>query len=179
MKINARVGESRMRKPIAERLWARTDKTNGCWLWRGCVMDCGYGQIGEGGQFGRVRLAHRVAWELAHGPIPDGLMVLHRCDVRRCVNPAHLFLGTAADNSKDMVIKGRSFVGERQPNARLTDAAVQEMRALHATGMATFTELARRFGVSRRTATDAIRGVAWRHLCIVDDDRRSKMTVRS
>lgn len=75
-----------------------------CWLWTGAIMTKGYGAfIFDGKQEG----AHRVAWILKNGPIPDGLHVLHKCDVKNCVNTNHLFLGTNADNMRDKESKGR------------------------------------------------------------------------
>jgi len=87
------------------RFWSRVQKTEGCWLWTGCVNSTGYGS----GTFGKARthMAHRFSWEIAHGPIPDGLCVCHRCDNPRCVRPDHLFLGTRSDNQNDRVAKGR------------------------------------------------------------------------
>lgn len=75
-----------------------------CWPWTGAVTGKGYGKISLAY---RHRNAHRVAFELWHGPIPDGLLVCHRCDNRPCCNPAHLFVGTAKDNAEDMMAKGR------------------------------------------------------------------------
>ena len=105
----------------AARFWTKVEKTEGCWLWRGALSRKGYGSFRADAIGGRQ--SHRVAWELTHGPIPDGLFVLHRCDTPRCVNPAHLWLGTAADNSRDMALKGRAASGERHRETMLRVAA--------------------------------------------------------
>ena len=94
-----------------QRFLAKVSASNdqGCKLWTGArIKRYGYGQFGVkvDGKWG-MRRAHRVAWEIAHGPIPDGLCVLHDCDVTNCVNPAHLFLGTQTQNMADMRAKGR------------------------------------------------------------------------
>lgn len=88
------------------------DPNSGCWLWGGSEGTQGYGQFGVrvGGK-SMPKLAHRVAWALYRGPIPDGICVLHRCDVRLCVNPDHLFLGSVPDNQRDMARKGRGTKG--------------------------------------------------------------------
>lgn len=78
---------------------------SGCWIWMAGVYGPGYGKFYF---MGHDQGAHRVAWKLFRGPIPDGMCVLHRCDVRSCVNPNHLFLGTKKENAMDMVSKGRS-----------------------------------------------------------------------
>ena len=100
---------SRPRAPLDERFWAKVDRasSDACWPWLATHGRFGYGEFKVGGRSGRSVKAHRVAWELTHGPISDGLFVLHRCDNPPCCNPGHLFLGTHADNMRDMAQKGR------------------------------------------------------------------------
>lgn len=99
------------------RFWEKVDRRGttehpDCWIWTGSTNQTGYGQMHLGSLSDgtrRPQLAHRIAWVITHQEIPDGLYVLHRCDVPSCVNPSHLWLGTADDNSKDMVAKGRHY----------------------------------------------------------------------
>ena len=93
--------------PTEERFWKYVDKGDDCWLWTGTLYRNGYGNLWDPAA-GRKVLVHRYSYELHNGPIPDGLMVCHSCDVRHCVNPEHLWVGTASDNLGDMAVKGRS-----------------------------------------------------------------------
>lgn len=97
-----------IRRSFEERLWEKVDKAGDCWVWTAGRNPKGYGRIGRGGRGEGVVLAHRAVWELANGPVPEGLFVLHRCDNPPCVRPNHLFLGTKADNNQDMASKGRN-----------------------------------------------------------------------
>lgn len=131
-----------------------------CWYWRGSINRLGYGCMGALGE----SKAHRVSWRLFNGD-PGDKMVLHKCDVRNCVNPAHLFLGTQLDNMRDCAAKGRHksapMPGASNPMAVLTEEKVSRMRAdREATGRS-YAQIARDFGVSTMTAFRAITGQSW------------------
>ena len=132
----------------------------GCWLWTGNRDGKGYGHYRQG----RLQLrAHRLSYAVHVGEIPHGLFVCHRCDVRLCVNPEHLFLGTALENSRDMVSKGRSPHGERSGHNTVTEDQVREMHSLYLAGESQ-ARIARRFHVSRGLVCEVMRGRTWRHL---------------
>ena len=123
-------------RPLAERFWAKVTKAgpDECWLWTGCRTASGYGRIGRGREGGGSGWTHRVSYELSKGQIPKGMLVCHACDRPPCVNPAHLWLGTIADNLADAARKHRVNPGERNGNARLTSGQVLEIRRLIAAG---------------------------------------------
>lgn len=134
---------------------------SGCWLWTGRIADTGYGKMWVNGRDGQS--AHRVSYQIHCGEIPAGMMVCHRCDVRSCVNPDHLFLGSAAHNSSDMMTKGRHRTapnkGSANHNAKLSDEAVRRIRA---GGDAK--KLSEHYGVSRGLIYHIRRNLAWRHV---------------
>lgn len=131
------------------------EPNSGCWLW---PTGKRYGQFWYGG---RAMSAHRAAWLLLRGPIPDGLQVLHRCDMPPCVNPAHLFLGTQLVNRRDAMEKGRVASGERVGNAILTVGLADEIRALHGAGHGP-TAIGKRLGLKRVTVSAVTTGRNWR-----------------
>ncbi|MFA5053574.1 MAG: HNH endonuclease [Parcubacteria group bacterium] len=108
-------------------------------------------------------MAHRFSYELAYGPIPKGMFVCHHCDNRACCNPAHMFLGTNADNMADMATKGRSCKGSKSGRAKLTEEQVRELKAQRAAG-ATQVAIAKQYGVSRRAIREILAGRNWRHI---------------
>ena len=126
-------------KTIEGRLALYTRRTRGCWEWIGGKSAKGYGVVNVDSRNNRSRLAHRVAWELEHGPVPPDLYVLHHCDNPGCVRVAHLFLGTKADNNADMLAKKRH-------HTKLTEAKVRAIRK--SVGL-TNTALGLKYGVSR------------------------------
>lgn len=135
-----------------------------CDEWTGARSSKGYGQRFKDG---RVQYTHRLAWEEAHGPIPAGLYVLHHCDNPPCREIEHLFLGTAADNTADMMAKGRNVIGRRyrgeaNSHAKLTWEQVSEIRRLYSTGNYSHRRLALMFGVSKYPISTIVRGMTWR-----------------
>lgn len=185
---------------LATRFWSKVNKDGPvpahcpelgpCWLWTAHCDMGGYGkfQIGYSNH-----PAHRVSWELHNGPKPADMLTLHRCDVRNCVNPAHLFLGTHADNSADCVKKGRQAKGDRNgarlhperlargdrsyqhlhpENSRgvrngralLTEDDVREIRRLYAMGNITFADLGRQFGVTYNQVSTIVKRKQWTHI---------------
>ncbi len=152
---------------FSERFWSKVDRRgrNECWLWMAARSDSGYGVIGRDG---RTLHAHRVAFELEHGPIPatpgyHGTCVCHRCDVRECVNPAHLFLGTAADNIADMVKKNRKALGSRVGRGTIVEADVVLIRAAREAGEP-HEAIALRHNISASTVSRICTRETWRHV---------------
>lgn len=150
-------------RPLADRFWEKVDRDGPvpphrpelgpCWIWTaGVGISNGYGRINRGGDIG-PEYTHRISWELNVGPIPDGMHVLHKCDVRRCVRPDHLFLGTNDDNVADMNAKGRRVSAMQ----RLSDAEIVDIRSLVAFG-ADRKVVAREFGISREHVRDVVSG---------------------
>jgi hypothetical protein len=157
-----------------KRFWTAVDK-NGplhptcgqCWIWSGVMHGGGYGILSVKG---RNEFAHRYSWLIHCGKIPNSLWVLHRCDNRACVNPEHLFLGTAVDNIMDAVSKGRQAKGERVRTAVLNEREVLEIRRLYRRYSRKYGSIALgiRYKVSSRNIRDIVAGESWRHLLKVN-----------
>jgi hypothetical protein len=129
-----------------------------CWVWTLAGNNRGYGAM----WFDGLRQpAHRVSFEVFVCDIPEGMQVLHRCDNRACVNPDHLFLGTAADNTADMYSKGRQYVYQVGDwRCKLTEDDVRKARRMRAEGK-TYREIREHFGVSHKAVWDVVNGVSW------------------
>lgn len=128
-----------------------------CWIWTGRLDSKGYGALNR-------TLAHREAYRRTNGPIPAGKHVLHSCDNPPCCNPAHLFLGTQADNNADRNSKERQARGERVASGKLTADEVSEIRVRRLTRGETQPQLAAAFGVTHQSIADILHRRTWRHL---------------
>lgn len=146
----------------AKQFWSKVSCGQQCWTWIGCLHKQGYGLMNVNG---KTMKAHRVSYELHLGPIPAGMCVLHQCDNTSCVAPAHLSIGTQADNIRDMVAKGRNRsgnpVGDTNPMARLTWPEVRRIRRLKAEGVPQ-AQICRAVGVSPMTVSRIVRNLAWK-----------------
>lgn len=142
------------------------DPNGGCWLWGRPLRKDGYAQVAISG---KNHLLHRVSWEISHGPIPfgegpHGTCVCHRCDVRSCINPLHLFLGSNRDNNADMNAKGRARPQRHEANGRavLTESDVEEIRHFLESTSLFLREIGEMFGVTKHTIWRIKHGRAWR-----------------
>lgn len=152
----------RVRKTLKEIFWTKVTKgeSSECWEWQGARNGLGYGHLRFDGKDFK---AHRVAYELHYGPIPDGLNVLHKCDSPPCCNWSHLFLGTHADNADDKVAKGRHQHGGNHPMAKVDERAVKAMRKLFDNGMPP-KEIALLYALSYWQANSIVRRKSWKHI---------------
>lgn len=168
----------------ASRFWAKVDRSGGpdsCWEFQGCRDRKGYGHFAIKQ---KPRGAHRIAWTLVNGPIPEGMHALHRCDNPPCCNPAHLFAGTQLDNTADMMAKGRARMigrpanpnqppkpghckGEQHYSAKVTTDAVIDIRTRFLLGESQ-SALARHFEISQSMVFKIVHRKSWKH--VADED---------
>ena len=143
-----------------ERYWDKVEVRGAdeCWEWMASKNTNGYGQVWAGEKH---FLAHRLAWELTNGSIPEALYVCHTCDHPGCVNPSHLFIGSQAENQRDMAEKGRSNRGRKRWSAKLTREDVGKIRNLYTTGKYLQRELGEQFDVSRTQVSRIVNGKRW------------------
>lgn len=149
-----------MKRPLKERFVEKFKESNGCWEWQAKISPYGYGQFAIAP--GNVQQAHRFAYELFVGPIPKGLCVLHDCDNRKCVNPAHLWVGTQAQNIHDMMKKGRDKKATADKNGRAKidwDTALK-IRAM--AGKYPQKEITLSVGISRWQIRRITKGISWK-----------------
>lgn len=155
-----------------QRFWKKVNKNGpvpkhrpdlgACWVWTGGTNEHGYGIIGRAGT-GFIK-AHRGAWIIEYGPIPEGRLVLHHCDNPPCVRAAHLFLGNHAANGRDAASKNRTPQGEKHWNCLLTEAQVIELRAQYVKWTKNHEELAARYGISVINLRHILYKRSWKHI---------------
>lgn len=148
------------------RYWAKVDQQDDdqCWLWKGNNPSQRYPMFRIGSKnLHKYFLTHRIAYELAYSPIPDGLNVLHSCDQPRCCNPAHLRAGTQADNVNDAVTRDRTAHGMRNANRKLTADEVRDVKRRLRSGEMQ-KDIAADLGVSRPTISSIASGRTWRRV---------------
>jgi hypothetical protein len=161
------------------KFWLKAQKVGECWEWTGSRQSNGYGVLYPNGKKQPREVAHRVAYKMEVGPIPEGHVVCHRCDNPPCVRPSHLFVGTQKDNIQDCKAKGRMNPykrhGEKNPRARLTREQVAEIRKLYVIGRykpnqknAPYTskKLAKMFGVAASTIRLVTCGRNWAEVAL-------------
>lgn len=148
--------------PAIDRLMSKVDKTDFCWVWKGChAGNSGYGYMTYKD---KNTLVHRASWILNFGDIPEDLCVCHRCDNKLCVNPEHLFLGSDFDNAQDKMLKGRGNIGEKNALAKLTSEEVSAIRDLYQIDKIKQALLAKIFDVDNTNISSIIRRKTWAHI---------------
>ncbi len=152
-----------MNNKTKERFEAKINKTNDCWLWTGAKNDMGYGYIRLDGRSVR---AHRVSYELYVGKISKTKQINHKCHVRNCVKPTHLYAGTSSQNMIDMFESGRGETrrGEKSAMAKLTTANVRAIRKSVEKGISTQKDLAKQYGVSNTVISNVVNRKSWKHI---------------
>lgn len=142
--------------PLSKRFFDKVmpEPNTGCWLWIGAINESSYGSMRVNK---KTLLAHRISFELHSRPIPKGKLVLHRCDNSLCVNPAHLYIGTDSDNTKDKLLRGRM-------NSKLSFALSKEIISNYSEGLLSQKDIGVKYGVSQTLISQIIRGKIWR-LC--------------
>lgn len=159
---------TRARGTVNERFWRFVDKRpDGCWPWTGNADPRGYGKLSAGSREEGYFLAHRMSYAIHHGPIPEGLVVMHSCDNPNCVNPAHLRAGTQSENIQEAFDKGRKVCrpphkqGEAHGAATITEQTVREIRSEQGKSIR---QIARERGLSESLVARVRHRQTWRHI---------------
>ena len=153
----------------SKRFWSKVNKTEDCWLWTAATKseadDRAYGVFWNGK---RLVGAHRYAYEILRRPLQQGEIVMHLCDVPRCVNPNHLLAGSQSENILQAFAKGRMVAnrcfGSRHPNSKLVESDIDQIKQMAADGQK-HQDIAKLYGVAYPLITRIVNGKSWRHTC--------------
>lgn len=164
--------QKRFMQNIMDFFWSRVeiDEETGCWNWIGAFSNCGYGKFSIGGLQNRpmtTQGAHRVSYELFVGPIGEGMVVKHRCDNKRCVNPEHLEMGTHQENTQEAYDRNLTNVrkGDVHPFAKITSKDVTDIRKAVANGpYGIQRQIAKQYGISQSTVSMIVNHINWKHV---------------
>lgn len=153
----------KLSKSDIRRFWSKVVRTEGCWIFTGSLTHNGYGRLSANGHTYR---AHRVAYEVSVGAVPDGMCICHKCDNRICVRPDHLFLGTDIDNIQDRNQKGRQCKGSGHHSTKLSEEDVIYIRTVYKPHhpKCGASALARMYGVTHHAVLCVISGRSWSHV---------------
>ena len=151
------INNNLLKPDSVERFYSKIEESDNCWLWKGAIQSKGYGSFSIDK---KTYLAHRISYEIHHGEIPNGMLVLHKCDNRRCVNPDHLFLGTAQDNYDDMVAKGRK--SPKSIRCKLSREQVTSIRSLRKEKNYSYRKIGSLFNLAPRTIGSIINYESWK-----------------
>jgi len=155
------IGKNRVTKPDPiTAMFIKTEFTDTCWLFNGSKSRAGYGTIKHNT---KVYFAHRFIYETFFGPIEKELVCCHKCDVRNCINPAHIFIGTRTDNQNDMKKKGRQARGSNNGTSKLVESDILIIKKLYADGMHQ-KDIAKNYSVSQTVISKIIIGKTWTHV---------------
>ena len=153
-------GTDHGKRPVKDRVLECIDKSGDCWIWTGYKDPNGYGRLNIDL---KPRLVHRLMMELEGHQLTPSQYVCHKCDNPSCVNPDHLFVGTAADNSADMAAKGRSCRGEKQGQSKLTENEVLDIRKRYEGGEVQ-SKIAKEYGLHQVTVSEIVTRKIWKHV---------------
>ena len=155
------IKDHKMDLSVLNRFWSKVDKPSNCWTWTSSTNPAGYGDFNF---HGKTMLAHRLAWILTNGEVPDGMFVLHHCDNPACVNPEHLFLGRHIDNMHDCRRKNRTgrLCGDDSHHSKVTAADIREMVRLYESKEANQAQIADKYNIHPATVSRLVRGLGRR-----------------
>lgn len=161
---SAKRGRYYERVPSEQRFWKYVVKTETCWFWSGGKSKNGYGKFNPSHEQRTWEKAHRYSWKLHRGEIPKGEVVCHRCNVKLCIRPEHLYVASQQQNTLDAMVDGLCPRGETHGNAKLTEIQIKEIRAIYQPRVRTMDFLAKRYNVTKTQISRILNRKVWTHI---------------